>query len=88
MQKDAERCRKHEDFRVPATPLSASSRIWVKTHIISSPAFKSCFASKTSKGLATTQSRFPLHSRALIAAFRLEHIGRLRDAKCNADPGE
>jgi hypothetical protein len=38
--------------------------------------------------LTTTQSRFPLHSRALLASFRLEHIGRLRDAKCNADPGE
>ena len=28
---------------------------------------------------------FPLHSRALLAAFRLEQNGRLRDGKCNAD---
>src|SRR5450759_1293819 len=53
--KDAERCRKHGDFRVPATSLSARSRIWVRTRIISSPVFKSCFASKTLQRLTTVR---------------------------------
>jgi hypothetical protein len=44
---------------------------------------KSCFASKTLKELATMQSCFPL-----TCARHLEQDGRLRDAKCNANPGE